>query len=452
MHIAKDRDSQPIESIDALVESFHGWGKPKSEWRLGTEYEMIGVLRDGDRIGEAPAYEHGGIGAVLDALVVMGWSPVFEDGHIIALEQGGAQVTLEPGGQLEHAARPVTRQEDLVADARAYLAQVAVPSRRLGLAWLATGLRPFGTIDQVPWMPKQRYSVMREFLPPRGHLAPEMMKRTATVQVNLDYGDSEDAKEKLRCIMSTTSVLTALYACSPIVDETVSGFQSYRSFVWTATDPSRCGLLPLAFEDGDVFRGYVEWALDVPMFFLYRGTYRPMDGRTFRQFFREGYEGQRATMDDWELHLSTLFPEARLKRFLEVRGADAGSLEMNVALGPLCRGLLYDATARAAATELTAALDMDQRVDFWHRVARQGLSAKVPGRGGITAGELSRELVAIAADGLSRLAPEEDCYLDPVRAIAESGRTQADAMIDLWHRSGGDRAQVIAELSHRGLG
>ncbi|HET6611050.1 MAG TPA: glutamate-cysteine ligase family protein, partial [Kofleriaceae bacterium] len=387
-----------------------------------------------------------------DSLVAMGWARVTEDGHTIALEKGAAQVTLEPGGQLEHAARPVSRQEDLVADVRAYLAQVAVPSRKLGLAWLAIGFRPFGTIDQVPWMPKQRYAVMREFLPPRGHLAPEMMKRTATVQVNLDYADADDAKEKLRCVMSITSVLTALYACSPIVDEAVSGFQSYRSFVWTATDPARCGLLPLAFSDGDVFRNYAEWALDVPMFFLYRGTYRALDGRTFRQFARDGFEGHRATMDDWELHLSTLFPEARLKRFLEVRGCDAGSLEMNVALGPLCRGLLYDATARSAATDLTAELDMDQRIEFWHRVARQGLAARVPGRRGITAGELGRELCAIATDGLSRLAPEEDSYLDPVRAIAESGRTQADAIIELWHQSGGDRAQIIAELCHRGLG
>jgi glutamate--cysteine ligase len=247
-------------------------------------------------------------------------------------------------------------------------------------------------------------------------------------------------------MMSVTSLLTAAYANSPIVDGEVSAYATYRAEIWRFTDPDRCGLLPFVFEDGCTFERYTEWALDVPMFFVYRQGYLPARGTTFRQFMTAGFDGHRATIDDWALHLSTLFPEARLKRFLEVRGCDSGSLGMICALGPLCRGLLYDDTARSEATALTAGLDFAQRLELQRDVARLGLAARVGG-GPRTVLELARELVDIAADGLSRERPQELGLLEPLREIVETGRTQADAVVDLW-RGEPDLTRRIAALSH----
>jgi glutamate--cysteine ligase len=262
----------------------------------------------------------------------------------------------------------------------------------------------------------------------------------------VDYADEDDAAAKLKCAMSITSILTALYANSPIVDGAVSEYQSYRSAVWLDVDPDRCGLLPLAFEDGDLFRRYVEYALDVPMFFVARrGAYSPARGTTFRRFLADGFEGERATLNDWEIHLSTLFPEARIKRFMEVRGCDGGSHAMIVALGPLCLGLLYDDAARADATALTAGLSFGEREQLARDVCTGGLSARVAGRNH-TLGDLARQLVDIAADGLSRVAPDEAGYLEPVRAIAQTGRTQADAVVDAWNAAGGDVAAAISSF------
>lgn len=451
MHLVEDRPSQLIGSIDDLYAYFAEASKPRDAWRMGTEIECIGVRAGGATIGSAPSYEEeGGIGALLQVLTGRGWEPVRERGHIIALVKGNSQVTIEPGGQLELAARPVVYADELKADLKAFLADLAEPSQRFGLAWLSIGFRPFQGIADVPWMPKERYEVMREYMPTRGALAHEMMKRTATVQVNLDYGDVTDAGEKMRAAMSTASILTALYANSPVVDGKLSGYQSYRSRVWRDTDPDRCGLLDFAFQERDVFAAYTQWALDVPMFFVYRGGYQPAGGMTFRRFWQEGFQGHHATMDDWALHLSTLFPEARMKRFIEIRGCDSGSLPMVLALGPLCAGLYYDAEARAAASALTAGLTMSERRELSVAVAKDGLRAQVPGRPH-TVGELAKELCAIAAAGLARYEPRDVPYLDPVIEIAESGRTQADAVIELWERTGGKPAEVIPALAHRRL-
>ncbi|MEM9493510.1 MAG: glutamate-cysteine ligase family protein, partial [Myxococcota bacterium] len=355
------------------------------------------------------------------------------------------------GGQFELAARPVDHADAMKTDLYNYVREIAEPSRRFGLAWLGVGFRPFGRLSDVPWMPKQRYAVMREYMPTRGALAHEMMKRTATVQVNLDYSDPDDAAAKLRAMMSVTSILTAIFANSPIVDDAVSGFQSYRARIWHDTDPDRCGLLPFVFDDGDIFTAYVNWALDIPLFFVYRDGYQPAGGMTFRRFLAEGWNGHRATLDDWALHLSTLFPEARMKKFIEVRGCDSGSMEMVLALAPLCRGLFYDPDALRAATALTAGLDFDQRVALSRDVARRGLSATLPGDGR-SVGELAGELLAIAEDGLRRQMASELSYLEPIRTIVGSGRTQADNIIDHWRQTSGDPDQIIPLISHRCLG
>ena len=442
-----ERDDRPIAGTDELVEQFRAACKPRGHWRVGTESEMIGVYDADPGLGEAPPYEgERGIGAMLARIQCSEWTPMREGDTVIGLSGPGASITLEPGGQLELAARPVESSSQFASDLEIYERVVADASRELGIAWLGLGFRPFGTRDDVPWMPKKRYAIMREYLPTRGSLAHDMMKRTATVQVNVDYADEDDAAAKLKCAMSITSILTALYANSPIVDGAVSEYQSYRSAVWLDVDPDRCGLLPLAFEDGDLFRRYVEYALDVPMFFVARrGAYSPARGTTFRRFLADGFEGERATLNDWEIHLSTLFSEARIKRFMEVRGCDGGSHAMIVALGPLCLGLLYDDAARADATALTAGLSFGEREQLARDVCTGGLSARVAGRNH-TLGDLARQLVDIAADGLSRVAPDEAGYLEPVRAIAQTGRTQADAVVDAWNAAGGDVAAAISSF------
>ena len=449
MFLVDDSDSAPITSVDELIAHFRGAEKPRAAWRIGTEHELIGVRAGGPAIGTAPGYDGpDGIGAILAGFASRGWTPVVERGHTIALTHGEDQITIEPGGQLELASRPMTDGRELLPDLAAHVAALGEISRPMGLAWLSIGLRPFGTRADVPTMPKQRYDFMRAYMPTVGSRGLDMMLRTATVQVNLDWSDEADAAGKLQALMSTTSILTALWASSPIIDGRVSGYQSYRAHIWRDTDNQRAGLLPFAFESGDVYRAYAEWALDVPMYFIHRGEYRAAPGLTFRRFLAEGWHGERATRGDWGLHLSTLFPDGRMKKYLEVRGCDCGSMAMIAALGPFCRGLLYDEDARAAAIALTADLSLADRQRLADDVPRLGLATPVGNR---TVGDLARELVAIVQGGLRRLLPEVLPLIEPVAEIAASGRTQADHILEVWQAAGGDPAQVIPALAHPGL-
>jgi glutamate--cysteine ligase len=357
VHLVDEKDSVPIRSHDELIAYFTSAGKPAKQWRVGTEHELVGVLSSPpSAAGTPPAYEGTrGIGALLEWFAKRGGTAVVEGDHTIALVRADEQLTIEPGGQFELAARPVDDDHVFVEDLRAYVGQLGEASRELGLAWLSTALRPFGKRDDVPWMPKQRYAVMRAYMPTVGTRGLDMMLRTATVQANLDFADEADAAAKLRCLYSITSILTALWANSPIAEDKPTGMQSYRAWIWRDTDNARAGLLPFVFDArDDIFHTYTEWALDVPLYFIYRNGYKPVPGGlTFRAYMRDGYDGERATLADWAMHLSTLFPEGRLKKFIEVRGCDCGSLEMIGALAPMMRGVLYDATARAAATALT---------------------------------------------------------------------------------------------------
>jgi glutamate--cysteine ligase len=450
VHLVDEHDAVLVRSTDDLLSYFETAGKPAPRWRVGTEHELVGVIASGARFGEPPTYEgpHG-IGALFRWFAERGGTPVLEDDHMIALSRGDEQLTIEPGGQFELAARPVSDDRDFVTDLNAYVAQLGAASRELGLAWLSTGLRPFGGRADIPWMPKQRYNVMRAYMPTVGTRGLDMMLRTATVQANLDFADEADAAAKLRCINSVTSILTALWACSPIVDGQVSGYQSYRAWIWRDTDNARAGILPFVFERDDIFRAYTEWALDVPLYFVYRGGYRPMPaGFTFRRFMREGHDGEHALRADWALHLSTLFPEGRLKKFIEVRGCDCGSLEMVGALGPFMRGLLYDPTARAAGIALTAELSFADRQRLAEDVPRLGFAARA---GHHDLSELAVELVAIARDGLSRVAPSALPLLAAVEEIAATRRTQSDRMIELWQAHAGDRPALVRALAHPGL-
>lgn len=447
MHLVDEQEAVPVRSKEDLLAYFATAGKPREAWRIGSEHELIGVIKG---TGEPPPYDGpNGIGALLAAFARRGGSAHVENGHVIAIQRNDAQLTIEPGGQFELAARPITKDSELVTDLRAYIKELAEHSQALDLAWLAIGLRPFGTRADIPWMPKARYDVMRDYMPTVGSRGLDMMQRTATVQCNLDFESEADAAAKMRCIYSVTSILTALWAASPIVDEEVSGFQSYRAWIWRDTDNARAGLMPFIFERDDVFDAYTEWALDVPLYFIYRGGYvRVPSGMTFRQFMRDGYNGVRATDSDWALHLSTLFPEGRLKKFIEVRGCDCGSLDMIEALAPMMRGLLYDATARTAATTLTGNLAFAERQQIANEVPRSGLATRA---GKHTLGELAKELVKIARDGLSRVAPDSMSLLAPIEQIATTGRTEADRIIELWNKHAGNRPALIAALAHPGL-
>ncbi len=442
-------EGRPITGVDELVARFAAAGKPRGAWRVGVEHEKIGV---DERGGPLPYSGPRGIAALFERLAASGgWTRVSEGANVIALHRGSERVTLEPGGQLELSGAPLAHAAEIRAELEAHLAELKAASAPLGMSWVALGFRPFGRLDDIEWVPKGRYAVMREVLPARGKHAHDMMKRTATVQANLDYADEEDAERKLRAAMSVTTIVTALFANSPIVEGEDSGYASFRARAWLDTDPDRCGLLPFAFERGDVFRRYVEWALDVPLLFLYDGRYHESGGVTFRRFMREGIQGKRPTLDEWDLHLSTLFPEARVKNYLEVRGADAGPLSMVLALPALWRGLLYDEDACAAATALTARLGFADRLALREAVPAAGLAAVVPGLvgaagGGVTVRDLAVELVGIARQGLERQG-EDLAVIDPLVEIAATGRAPADRVRDVWREVAGDRARFVSALA-----
>jgi glutamate--cysteine ligase len=411
---------------------------------VGAEHEKIGILLpDGAAV---PYHGERGIAALFARLQLRGWEPVREGREVIALGRGAERITLEPGGQLELSGDPLRDMREVKEEITDHLAELAAPSQELGIAWLGMGFRPFGELDDIEWVPKGRYAVMRAELPRRGTRGHEMMKRTATIQANVDYADEDDAERKLRAAMSVTSIVTAIFAASPIAGGRDTGFQSYRAHAWLDTDERRCGLLPFAFERGGAFRRYVDWALDVPLLFLYRdGQYREAGGASFRRFMTDGLDGQRATLEDWDTHLTTLFPEARLKRYLELRGADAGTLPMVLALPALWTGLLYDDAALAGATALTAGLAMADRQALRQAVPRQGLAARLPD--GRSVRDVGRELVALAAAGLGRLAPGDVAYLDPLREIVETGRTVADRVREAFARGPGELIRAFALTS-----
>jgi glutamate--cysteine ligase len=431
---------QPIASSRDLVAYFRQASKPRAEWRLGIEQEKIPVDADGM---PAPYDGPKGIARLLRLLEGRGFTAQTEDGHPVALERGEERITVEPGGQLELSGpalvSAVAGQQVLLAHVR----EVQELARPLGIRFIAGGFRPFGTLDDVPWLPKRRYVVMREYLPRRGRLGHEMMKRTATIQANLDYADEAEAAEKMRAGLGVTSVITALYASSPISEGRPNGFRSYRAAVWLDTDEDRCGLLPFVFEPDFGFAQYVEWALGVPMFFVVRdGVYHPAGGITFRRFLEQGWQGERATMFDWEVHLSTLFPEVRLKRYIEVRGADSAPLPFASALGALWRGLLDDREARQAAWSLVADWPYVERLRLRREVPTAGLQARIGGR---PLGELAVELCRIARAGLGRVVDgaADQRLLDPLFEYAEAGRCPADDMLSDFEAAGGDPRKLI---------
>ncbi len=431
----------PVTSIEALVDWFRAGEKPAERWRVGMEHEKIGLLA-----GTVAPIPHGGprgIGELLARLERFGYRPFLERGQPIAALEGPLSISLEPGGQLELSGRPFVCAHDLARELRRHLAVVRALAAELGHVWLGVGYRPFGTAAQAEWMPKGRYERMRATLSGRGPLALDMMTMTATVQASFDYSDEADMARKLRAATAVSPLVTALFANSPIVGGRPSGWLSYRTQVWRQCDDLRCGPLAPAFDPGFGYRAYAEWALDVPMIFVRRGErYLDAGGISFRRFLAEGLSGERATLSDWEDHLTTLFPEVRLKRVIEVRGADAGSEAMCVALPTLWKGLFYDAPALAAAEALVP-LAFGDRLALVEDVGRRALAARF---GRHLVRDLARDLVVLAADGLrrqGRCGEPEVAYLDPLREIIEEGRCPAERALARLGELGGDPAGLV---------
>ncbi|MCS6914218.1 MAG: glutamate-cysteine ligase family protein [Myxococcales bacterium] len=442
----------PVGSVADLVAHFQRGEKPEHQFRIGVEHEKIAVVvRPGEPVRPLPYEDPAGGPGLRDLLTELtryGWTAVEEDGRIIGLRRHGSSVSLEPGGQMELSGRPFATAVEAARDVDLHMAELLPIAAAQGVAFLACGFRPLGSWDDVPWMPKGRYRVMRMYLPTRGKLGVEMMKRTATVQVNLDYHNEADAMEKLRLAMSLSPLITAMYAASPLRDGRPCGYKSFRAACWLDTDPDRCGLLPFVYHEGAGYRDYVEWALDVPMFFVYRqGTYHPVLGLTFRRFLHEGWQGERATLGDWDLHLSTLFPEARLRQYVETRSADAGPMELVRALPCLWRGLLYSAEGSRAAWELVRSWSYDERQALRREVPRAGMEARVRGH---VLGELCEEVVNISREALRSLGDEEAlALLEPLCQLVRERRAPAEALLSAYTAAAGDERAFVEAIRYR---
>lgn len=441
-----------VHTLSDLVAHFERGCKPSSQLQIGVEHEKIAVALDADGSVRPVPYEDAAgrpqIRALLQGLQQHGWQPVFEKEHVIALKRSGASVTLEPGGQFELSGRPFATEIECADDVDAHLADLLPIGEQNQIAFLGCGFRPLGTWDDVSYMPKGRYRVMREYLPTRGSMGVEMMKRTATVQANLDFVSEADAVAKMRLSLGLAPLVTALYAASPLVDGKVSSYQSYRAACWLDTDNSRCGILPFMFEEGAGFAQYAEWALDVPMFFVYRhGTYTHVPDLTFRRFMAEGYREERATLADWELHLSTMFPDARLKQYVEVRSADAGPMEMIRGLGALWRGLFYDQASLQAAWELVKDWSAVERETLRQQIPQQGMKATVRGH---NVGALCEQMVRIAMAGERSLGATAGVrLLEPLLQRAVERRSPADDILDAFASVGGNPRAFVEKIRYR---
>ncbi len=428
----------PIERREQLVEFIAGGAKPKERWRIGTEHEKFGF--DLDTLKPPPYDGPRGIRAMLEGLARYGWDEVREGDHLIALAHGDCSITLEPAGQLELSGAPLETIHDTCCEVEAHLAQVRVVADELGLGFLGMGFQPKWKREDMPWMPKGRYKIMRDYMPKRGTLGLDMMTRTSTVQVNLDFGDEADMVKKFRVGLALQPIATALFADSPFTEGKPNGFVSYRSHVWSDTDPDRTGMLGFVFEPGFGYERWVDYLLDVPMYFAARnGEYVDASGQSFRAFLDgklPALPGIRPTLKDWADHMTTAFPEVRLKRYLEMRGADGGPWNRLCALPAFWTGLLYDETALDSAWALVKDFSIEERERLRSEVPRTGLKTRFRGR---TVRELALEALAISAHGLkrrdrkNRRGADESVFLETPIEFAQAGYTPAERKLELFH-------------------
>lgn len=449
-----DADATPITSLRQLAEHIAAGCKPHEMFRIGTEHEKFAFRRDDFR---TPPYEPDGIRATLETLLESGGRAITDRGNPIGIALGaGASVSLEPAGQLELSGGPLETLHGTRAELDTHLAQVRAAGERLGLGFAPLGFHPTQTRAEMPWMPKGRYAIMRRYMPLVGTLGLDMMQRTCTVQVNLDYASETDMARKLRLSLALQPLATALFANSPFREGRPTGLLSTRAQAWTDTDNDRSGIPAVMFEAGFGFERYVEWLVDdVPMYFVYRdGTYIDVAGRSFRDFMERRIpelENETATIGDFADHMTTAFTDVRLKRFLEMRGADAGSPAMMVALSAFWVGLLYDDAALTAAESLIAGAGRAEILALRRDVPRLGLAT--PWRGG-TLRDLAAAAVAVARDGLRARARRNDAgedetiHLAPVEEIAAGAPTQAERWLErLAGAWAGDVRHVFTEAA-----
>jgi glutamate--cysteine ligase len=433
MAVAKSADdARPIRDFDDLSSVFREAEKPESEWRIGAEAEKFAVFAG---TGAPLDYVHG-VSRLFAALETVGWQPEREsqDGPVIALRRAGASVTLEPGAQVELSGSALSELHGVSREIDAHLSELRGVTQELGLAWLSVGFHPLASQTELPWVPKQRYAVMKDYLPTRGYAAHDMMRRTATVQANFDYANEADAMRKLRLLLRISPLVHALTANAPFGERRRWPSKSLRGEVWMHMDPSRSGLIPrvLASENPS-YRDYVEWALDAGMFLFKRGDrVFANTGQTFRSFLSDGFQGERATIGDFRLHLNTLFPEVRLKNTLEARSCDAQNHALTMAVPALFTGILYDEKALAEVEELARPLDLAALEAAREDMVRDALAAQMAGK---PVRAFAERLVDAAAGGLARRArlndtgEDETKFLAPLIALTSRGECPADRLL-----------------------
>jgi glutamate--cysteine ligase len=440
----------PVSRRDALIEYFASGAKPRGEWRVGTEYEKIAVDRKTGRA--ARYYGPRGIEAVLRRLADrFGWTPRFEGEHVIALEGRKATITLEPGGQLELSGEACESIHCAEEELTQHVNEIVEVADGLGLAFLGLGMQPLSPLEDIEWVPKVRYGIMAPYMSKVGTLGHRMMKQTATVQANIDFETERDAMAKVRLGMGLSPILTAAFANSPISDGRLNGYLSYRQHVWTDTDRDRCGLLPFAFSRDAGFEDYADWALDVPMYFIRReGKLVDLTGLPFREFLKHGAVGHHATLADWQLHLTTLFPETRLKTYIEIRSVDSQPPERMLALPALVKGVFYDDDCMLGAWDLVRSWSWSERLEAYVAAQQEALLARVRG---IRLLDLARELSAIARVGLARQdvrnarGENETIYLDALDRQLALGRSPAHDIRERWETVWEERIEDLVEFT-----
>jgi glutamate--cysteine ligase len=446
-----------VESRSDLVGYLAAGCRPKAEWRIGTEHEKFGYCVD--TLKPLPYDGARSIRAVLEGLSArFDWAPITENGNIIGLSKGRANVSLEPGGQLELSGAPLETIHETCDEVNQHLAEVKAVADEIGVGFIGLGAAPIWTHDEMPRMPKGRYELMTRYMGQVGTLGTAMMYRTCTVQVNLDFASEADMVKKLRVALALQPVATALFANSPFWEGRPNGHLSWRSRVWRDLDGARTGMLPWVFEDGMGFEAYVDYALDVPMYFVYRqGRYIDALGQSFRDFLEgrlPALPGERPTLSDWADHLTTIFPEARIKQFIEMRGADGGPWRRLCALPAFWVGLLYQESALDAAWDLARDWTADEHEQLRVDASVKGLRAQIRGR---TMRDLAADCLVIAEDGLKRRArrgsggmiPDETHFLNALKDIVSTGRTPAEELLERYHGDwGGDLTRIYREYSY----
>ena len=449
----------PVESFDELVTYLADGCKPPEDWRIGTEHEKFGFHTD--TLTPIPYDGERGVEAMLNGLhESFGWAPVMEAGKVIGLkqpdEEGGGTVSLEPGGQFELSGAPLETLHETCDEVNTHLAQVREVGERLGIGFLGLGFSPKWRFDETPIMPKGRYRIMRDYMAKKGNLGRDMMFRSCTVQVNLDFASEADMIKKVRVGLALQPLVTAIFANSPFTEGKPNGYMSFRSEIWKDTDPDRTGMLPWVFDEGFGFEAYARYALDVPMYFVYRdGVYNDVSGLSFRDFMEgklPGFEGELPTESDWVDHISTIFPEVRLKRFIEMRGADGGPWRRLCALPAVWVGLLYDQTALDAAWDMVKDWTEEERQNLRDQVPATALSA--PFRS-TTALELAKQMIEISMAGLKarnrldRFGDDEVHFLNAVEVILEEGRTPSEELLELYQDDwGGDIDRIFTDCAY----